>query len=74
MTQVPLLETLLGVRSKSRNVGTGCLEIVEGAKCELIGEVVIGTELLLVVDAMIEPDCRLIRAVLPSLNRLKEAV
>src|ERR1700740_2784471 len=73
MTEVPLLETLLGVGTKSRNVSTGGLEIVKGAKRELIGEVVIGAELLLVVDVMIEAERRLIRAILPSLNRLEKS-
>ena len=54
VTQIPLLETLLGDCSEAGKVGAASLETRKGINQVGIVEIVIGTQVLLVIDAMID--------------------
>src|ERR1700691_4351324 len=63
MAGIVLLIAGAHVGAKSGNVGAGSLEIVEGLKIRVIGEVVVEAKILLLVDAMVEADGELILSV-----------
>src|SRR5581483_1171513 len=74
MVQVLLLESLFREIAKSGYIGVGGLEGVERLFAVLVGEVVIGRELLLVINMVIKPQGSLIRPVPGTENRLEKAI
>src|SRR5262249_41753568 len=74
VTEVPLLESLFSVGAEARYVGACSLEVVKGFEYRLITKIVVGGQLLFIVQAVIETDGELIVAVMPSEHCLKEAI
>src|SRR5690242_17789414 len=73
VAQVPLLKTLFAAGAEAGDVGPGCLEIVKGIERVFVRKVVVGAEILLGVDVVIETKCRLVRTVAAGKNGLEES-
>src|ERR1700733_11900089 len=60
MAGIELLIAGADIGSESRNIRAGCLEIVEGLKIRVIGEVIIKAETLPLINMMVEAEGELI--------------
>ena len=74
VARIVLLVTRTDVRSESRNVCAGSLEVVKGLKIRVVREVVIEAEILPAIDVVIDADGELILGVGARWRRLVSSI
>src|ERR1043166_5066881 len=71
VSEVVLLKTLFDAGAEARHVRACSLKIIEWIEKIFVSEIVVGAEILLVVDAMVEPRRQLVLTVTCVQDRLK---